>query len=265
MVVWLSGGSSGLGRYLTEALLEKGDTVIAGARGFAGETKGRLHCLQLDVTNAESVQAFIEKALPIAQPDVLINAAGIMRFGSMEDIPLCEVQAVLDVNVLGTLRMTQGFLKHRDTEKRGLIVNFSSINGLLSTPFQGAYSLSKHALEGMSEALQMELRGQNVDVMVVEPGDHRGGSEKHRVFCKNTSEKYKALLDRATGRIREDENNGSSPLRFAKRLANKIHAKKRPFRLRIAKMDQHLAVFLHDALPGGLFLKIIGDYYLKGE
>lgn len=272
MLIWISGASTGLGYFLSEELKRRGDRLVLGARSFNNsensenaeniknnENGEALLKLRLDITDKASIDNFTENALKMGTPDVLINAAGAMRFGAMEDIGFDELQAVLNVNLFGTLSMTREFLKARP--RGGLVVNFSSINGLLSTPFQGAYSISKHGIEAMTEAFQAE----NSDslFMLVEPGDHRGGSEKSRVFSKNASERHKKALERATSRIVTDENNGSSPEKFARKLADAIHKKTPPLRLRIASADQHLAVLLHDLLPSRLFNRIIGSYYSK--
>lgn len=269
MLIWISGASSGLGFFLAEELRRRGDSLITGARSFEnGSMEDGICRLRLDITDDKSIQEFVGNAAKFGKPDILINAAGAMRFSALQDIPYEELQGVLDVNLFGTLKMTRAFLKIRqegkglESEKTGgLVVNFSSINGLLSIPYQGAYSISKHAIEAMTEAMQAE--NPDTRFMLVEPGDHRGGSEKSRVFCKNVSERHRKAMQIATDRIRKDENSGSSPERFARKLAGAIHRRRPPLRLRIASLDQHLAVILHDLLPSRLFSKIIRSYYSK--
>lgn len=264
--VWISGASSGLGLHTARALAEAGFSVIAGARSFSEQKEAGLWQLPLDVTNEESIDHFVKSALSIGgEPDILINCAGVLILGACESYGRDELRQVLETNFLGQAAMISRVLPMMRRNGKGKIVNFSSINGLLGIPFQGAYTASKHAIEGYSECLALEARPFGVQVMLVEPGDHKSGSKNYRRIAKKMGKEnpYYAAFEAATGRIARDEANGCDPDHLGRRIARVLKRKHLPRRLRVASADQHLAVLLHDVLPARLFDGIIGSYYRK--
>lgn len=264
-VVWVTGASSGLGKATAEALSKAGWQVIGGARSFQGEQNANengMICLPLDVTSQESVDAFIETALNHAGvPEALVCAAGVLTLGPAAQYTDEEMLAVLDVSLMGALRMVRGTLPLMIQNGGGKVVGFSSINGLLPTPYQGAYVAAKHALEGYCECLRMENRDKGIEVMLVEPGDHQGGSDKYRTRAKNTSAAYRDSLQRVCAVIARDEGQGSNPVRLGQKVARTLGKKRLPMRLRVASFSQRAAVILHDILPNRLFLYLLSKYY----
>jgi len=268
-VVWITGASSGLGLHTARALARAGFTVVAGARSFgSGKTAEGCHCLPLDVTDAASMDAFARDALAaFGPPDILVNCAGMLILGACESYPTDELRQVMETNFFGQAAMISRALPLMRARGHGRIVNFSSINGLLGIPFEGAYTASKHAVEGHSECLALEAGPFGIEVMLVEPGDHRSGSKAYRRHSSGITadSPYKAAFDTGTGVIAHDEENGSDPDRLGEKIARTLKKRRLPRRLRIAKADQHLAVILHDALPPRLFDRIIGSYYRKNK
>lgn len=266
-VAWISGASSGLGLYTARALQGSGWRVVAGARSFADpeqllpQDEQQLR-LPLDVTDADSVQAFAQEALARhGAPDALINAAGLTLLGAGEEYTVPELERLMDVNFLGMVRMTQAALPLMRQAGRGTVVNFSSINGLLATPFQGAYTASKHAVEGYSEALRMELMPHGVRVMVVQPGDHQGGQQRYRGHSARTIPAYQQARQRAGAAIARDEGSGSQPAVLGLKVAAALNRRRPPATLRVAMFTQRLAVWLHDLLPAALFSRTMAAYY----
>ncbi len=260
--VWITGASSGLGLYTMEALLSLGWQVAAGARSFAEKREGDALYLPLDVTQEDSVAAFAQKAVDaFGVPDALINAAGMLILGPAEDVSLEEYQRVMEVNFLGAVRMVKAALPLMRGQGAGKIVNFSSVNGLLATPFEGPYVASKHALEGWSEALKMECAPHGIQVMVVEPGDHQGGQSKYRPHAHRVSGTYRPSFDRVTATIAKDEATGSDPRRLGRKVAKALSKKRLPMRLKVVKLPEGMALILHDILPSNLFLKLLSLYY----
>ena len=266
-VVWITGASSGLGLHTAQALARHGFSVVAGARSFGeGKKVDGCLCLPLDVTDEDSMDAFVQAALAArGKPDILVNCAGMLILGACESYPLSELRQVMETNFFGQAAMISRALPLMREKGGGRIVNFSSINGLLGIPFEGAYTASKHAVEGYSECLALECAPYGVEVMVVEPGDHQSGSKAYRCHSRGITEEspYKAAFDAGTAVIAHDEATGSDPDRLGEKIARALQKKRLPRRLRIAKGDQHLAVILHDLLPNRWFDRIIGDYYAK--
>ena len=266
--VWITGASSGLGLHTAMALAKKGYQVAAGARSFGkGQTEvaGCL-CLPLDVTQEESIDAFALSAISaLGAPDILINCAGVLKLGACESYAPDEVRQVMETNFLGQVRMISRALPLMREKGKGRIVNFSSINGLMGIPFQGAYTASKHAIEGYSECLQLECRPFGIEVMVVRPGDHQSGAQAYRGRSRGMDDAspYRDAYEKACRVIGWDESHGCNPQRLGEKIARALAKKHLPRTLRIAKPDQHLAVILHDVLPPRLFERIIASYYQK--
>ena len=265
MTVWLTGGSSGLGLHTAKALADAGMTVISGARSFREPSNEKnSYRLPLDVTDDLSCKSFIQGALKISPTvDAVVHCAGILILGSCEETTVEEYRRVMETDFLGMVRLNAMALPLMRAQGHGRIVMFSSINGLLGIPFQSAYTAAKHAVEGYAECLQMETKRHGVSVSLVEPGDHRSGSEAYRGHAEamKKDSPYADAYDAAVAKIRHDENNGSDPDRLGRAVARCLKRKHMPFRLRVAKPDQHLAVWLHTLLPPGLNSMILRKYY----
>ena len=266
--VWVTGASSGLGLHTALALRDAGWNVIAGARSFerAGKKDG-MHILPLDVTDEASVKAFCDQATEIAPGvDAVVQCAGMLVLGSCEETSVEEYMRVMNTNFLGMVRVNQQVLPIMRAQKSGKIVLYSSINGLLGIPFQNAYTASKHAIEGYAEGLQMEVRPFGIQVTLIEPGDHRGGSDRYRPHAAMMTQHspYAADYERAIAKIHQDETGGSDPDALGRKIARMLEKRRTPFRKRIASPDQHLAVYLHKLLPARINERILRTYYCGG-
>lgn len=265
--VWVTGASSGLGLHTAMALRDDGWQVIAGARSFTEERKDGIACLSLDVTDDGSIREFCRKAAEIAAPDALVQCAGMLVLGSCEETGTEEFRRVMDTNYLGMVRMNREVLPLMRARGGGKIAMFSSINGLLGIPFQSAYTASKHAIEGYAECLALETKPFGIQVMLVEPGDHRSGSDKYRphAAAMNARSPYAEAYASATERIRRDESNGSDPDRLGRKIARALDRKRIPLRKRIASPDQHLAVYIHRFLGARLNGAVLRKYYIRNK
>ena len=266
---WVTGASSGLGLHTAMALLDDGWQVIAGARSFSREKSNQdgIIRLGLDVTSEESVREFCRKAAEIALPDAVVQCAGFLVLGSCEETATEEFRRVIDTNYLGMVRMNREVLPLMRKRGGGKIVLFSSINGLMGIPFQSAYTASKHAIEGYAECLMLETAPFGIQVMLVEPGDHRSGSEKYRPHAAAMSDgsPYTEAYASATAQIHYDETNGSDPDQLGRKIAKLLDRKRIPFRKRIASTDQHLAVYIHRFLGARINAAVLRRYYIRGK
>jgi NAD(P)-dependent dehydrogenase (short-subunit alcohol dehydrogenase family) len=179
---WLvSGVSGGIGRAIAAAALARGDTVFGGLRQplqfaeFERLAPGRALPLQLDVTRNADVAAAAQRLEAHGRLDVLVNNAGIGMIGAVEESTLEQVRALFEINFFGALRLTQVLLPQLRRQRGGHIINMSSGVGLSAFPGMGAYSASKHALEGLSESLAGEVAALGIKVSLVEPGAIRTG------------------------------------------------------------------------------------------
>jgi NAD(P)-dependent dehydrogenase (short-subunit alcohol dehydrogenase family) len=177
---FITGASSGLGLAFARYALDRGYNVVATARSvakleaLAGQSRGRLLAHKLDVTSPlDAVQAVDAAIARFGRIDVLVNNAGYGIVGAVEETPESEFRAQMDTNFFGALSVIRAALPHLRSQKSGAIVNVSSMGGQLSFSGAGAYSASKFALEGMSEALAQEVGPLGIKVMILEPGAFR--------------------------------------------------------------------------------------------
>jgi NAD(P)-dependent dehydrogenase (short-subunit alcohol dehydrogenase family) len=129
-----------------------------------------VHLVEMDVRDAASVdQAMGLVTARAGRIDVLVNNAGMSLVGAVEETSIAEAQALFDTNVFGTLRTIQAVLPVMRRQRAGRIVNLSSVLGFLPAPYMGLYAASKHAVEGLSETLDHEVRAFGIRVVLVEP------------------------------------------------------------------------------------------------
>jgi NAD(P)-dependent dehydrogenase (short-subunit alcohol dehydrogenase family) len=168
--VLVTGASRGIGAATVARLARAGWEVLGSVRSDADGEALRARGVTpvvLDVTDAAQLAALAD-ALP-ARLDALVNNAGIVVAGPVEGLELDQLRHQLEVNVVGQVAVTQAVLP-RLRESRGRIIFVSSVTGRVSSPLLGAYNASKFALEGLADALRVELRPWNVPVVLVEPG-----------------------------------------------------------------------------------------------
>ncbi len=184
MTIFISGAGSGFGYDAAIALAQKNHTVIAGVKTknslekFAGQKN--ITAIVCDITS-ESDRKKISQ-FPI---DVLINNAGVGESGPIVHVPLEKIENNYKVNVFGTVALIQQLAPKMIAQKSGRIINVTSVAGLLSLPYLGVYSSTKHALEAISDSLRLELKPYSIFVSVIEPGPIATGFNEKMVDTKN--------------------------------------------------------------------------------
>jgi NAD(P)-dependent dehydrogenase (short-subunit alcohol dehydrogenase family) len=181
--VWLvTGANSGFGRSITEAAVAAGDVVVATARrpatlgDLVAAHPDQIEALALDVTDAAGIEATVRDVVERhGRIDVLVNNAGRSHVGAFEETTDTELRDLFDVHVFGPATLVRAVLPHMRERRSGAIVQLSSMGGQLSFAGFAAYSGTKFALEGMSEALADEVRPYGIKVLIVEPGSFRTG------------------------------------------------------------------------------------------
>ncbi|HEY9357288.1 MAG TPA: oxidoreductase [Arthrobacter sp.] len=172
-VAFVTGASTGIGFEAARKLSSNGFTVYAGARRVDRMEPLKalgVHVLSLDVTDDESMCAAVVRVLEErGRIDVLVNNAGYGSFGALEEVDLAEGRRQFDVNVFGLARMTQLVLPAMRKAGRGRIINISSIGGKFYEPLGAWYHSTKFAVEGMSDALRLELKPHGISVSIIEP------------------------------------------------------------------------------------------------
>jgi NAD(P)-dependent dehydrogenase (short-subunit alcohol dehydrogenase family) len=170
----VTGASSGIGHSTALRLHAAGYTVYAGARRLERMkdlADAGVRVVELDVTHDASMVALVEQVISEAgRIDVLVNNAGYGSFGALEDVPNGEGRRQFDVNVFGLARLTQLVLPHMRGQQSGRIINMSSMGGRIHEPLGSWYHATKFAVEGMSDALRLEVAPFGIDVVLIEPG-----------------------------------------------------------------------------------------------
>ncbi|MFI6449735.1 SDR family NAD(P)-dependent oxidoreductase [Kitasatospora sp. NPDC050543] len=178
--VWfVTGASRGLGRAFAQAALTAGDRVVVAARTtapleeLAAAHPGRVLPLGLDVTDRDAVFAAVAEAVGhFGRLDIVVNNAGMLSMGMVEEFTEAEARAQLDLNFFGALWVSQAVMPVLRTQGSGHLVQVSSIAALGGFPSTGLYSASKFALEGLSEALAMEAAAFGAKVSILQPGGY---------------------------------------------------------------------------------------------
>src|ERR1700761_2426436 len=174
--IFITGASRGFGKLWAEALLQRGDKVIATARDprtlddLVGKYGDNILPLQLDVNDREADIAAIAKAKAhFGSIDVLINNAGYGLFGTIEETSEKEAREQMETNFFGLLWLTQAVIPVMREQGHGHIIQLSSILGLVAVPVLGLYNASKFAVEGLGATLAAEVKGFGINVTLIEP------------------------------------------------------------------------------------------------
>ena len=173
-IILVTGASSGIGKATARKLLQQGHTVYVAARRVEAmqdlQAQGAIP-LRMDITQEADVAAVVERIQKEhGALDVLVNNAGYAIYGSVEETSIDDARAQFEVNLFGLARLTQLLIPAMRERGRGTIVNISSLGGKIYTPLGAWYHATKHAVEGWSDALRIELKAFGIDVVVIEPG-----------------------------------------------------------------------------------------------
>ncbi|MBW6458003.1 MAG: SDR family NAD(P)-dependent oxidoreductase, partial [FCB group bacterium] len=179
--------------------------------------------------------------------------------GAIEETNPEKVEAQFNTNFFGAYRVLHAVLPQMRKQGGGLIINMSSIGGVIGLPYQGIYSASKFALEGLTEALYKELYGSGIRIVMIEPGDFKTGFTQNREIITAVDGQDRFEASRRV--IEHDEQSGQDPVKIAY-LVEKIMNRKDPrLRYAIGAFDQKLSILLKKILPNRLFDRIIMKYY----
>ncbi|MHB1089072.1 MAG: SDR family NAD(P)-dependent oxidoreductase, partial [Acidimicrobiales bacterium] len=172
--VMITGAGSGFGKLTALALAERGHHVIATTETDEQARALREEAPQLEVHRLDITTRDVERVYDWTI-DVLINNAGVGETGPLADIPLERLRHLFEVNVFGTLNVTQAVLRAMVANASGRIIIMSSIAGVIAAPGFGPYSMTKYALEAMGKAMRAELAPLGIDVTLVNPGPYLTG------------------------------------------------------------------------------------------
>lgn len=262
-VVLITGGSSGIGKSIGEFLKSKNYKIYGTSRNPSKNTNNTFPLLALDVTKQETILSVISEIMKAeGRIDILINNAGIGITGPLEETPDSEIKKAFDTNYFGPLNVIKAVLPVMRKQGGGLIINVTSIAGYMGLPYRGIYSATKGALELTTEAYRMELRGSNIKMTNVAPGDFAtniAAGRYHAPVLEDSpyNKAYKNTLKLMDLHVDE----GKNPLVMA-RVIYKIIQKNNPRgHYRVGDLLQKFSVVLKRILPDKIYEKILLKHY----
>ncbi len=264
-VILITGASSGMGKVTAKQLISEGHRVYTVARRL--EAMNDLkdlggYPMQMDVSRQEDIDRVVNEIIAReGRIDVLWNNAGFGLYGSVEDVPLDEARKQMEVNLFGLAAMTQAVTPHMRRASKGLIINTSSVGGKVYFPMGAWYHASKHAVEGLSDCLRLELKPFGIDVVILEPGfiatefgqvliDNFGKLPKDSVYAGMMN----AIITQT--QKTEAEGNNSQPEVIAEAVSKIISAKRPKTRYRVGKLATPMIV-MRSLLSDALFDKVV--------
>ena len=263
-VVLITGTAYGIGKSTAELLIDKGHIVYGGdilveENLYLNDIGGT--ALEMDVTNQEHIDKAINQIISEqGRVDVLVNNAGLGVYGAIEDVSMDDIYYQYDVNLFGLARVTKAVLPYMREKESGLIINISSVLGETYGPLAGWYLSTKHALEGWSDALRVELKEFDIDVVVVQPGAiNTNFSNVTKTYIDKYRENsaYQHLYgEPITDTGNEVLSNQSDPIVIAK-VINKAMNARNPKTRYAAGAYSKIGIFLRKIMTDKMFDRFI--------
>ncbi|MBX7210259.1 MAG: SDR family NAD(P)-dependent oxidoreductase [Verrucomicrobiaceae bacterium] len=270
-VIIITGASSGMGKDGALRLIKEGHIVYAGARSVDQmsdlmQAGGR--AVALDVTDQSSIKTVVDTVIrEQGRIDVLWNNAGYSVMGAVEDVSDADARRQFDVNLFGVAEMTKAVLPQMRAQKSGLIINTTSVGGKIFTAIGAWYHASKHALEGWSDCLRLEVEQFGINVVVLEPGGVKtafGSTAKEPLLARAKGGAYEGLTRRVADtfeRMYAPSNTTMSPPSVISDTVVKIINSKRPRTRYAAGYMANMTLFLRWLLSDRLFERVIMGQY----
>jgi NAD(P)-dependent dehydrogenase (short-subunit alcohol dehydrogenase family) len=253
-VVLITGVSSGIGQATARLLAQRNFTIFGTARNPSSvETIPGVEVLPLDVRSDESVNTCVDTALKLTRRlDILINNAGYLLRGVVEEVTVEEAKAQFEANFFGVVRMVMKVLPIMRRQGSGQIINISSGVGLAPLPFIGFYSASKFALEGYTEALRHEVRPFRIRVSLVEPGFIKTQLYNNEQIAGNSIGDYDPWRQRAIEAVRKHREKSLEPAQVAEGILRIIESESPRLRNIVSK-EIARTFFMRRFLPESFF------------
>lgn len=251
----VTGASTGIGRTTAETLVRKGYRVFGTSRRVRDDGPAGVEMVACDVTDQPSVDALVAHVLATAgRIDLVINNAGLGLVGGAEESSIDQVQALFDVNLFGVMRVVNAVLPSMRERGAGRIINLSSALGLAPGPFLAHYSATKHALEGYSEAVDHEVRGFGVRVLLIEPAYTRTSMESNSLEADAPIPAYAEMRTRMFALNAEMLAQGDDPAVVAKTILRAARARTPRIRYPAGKTARQVSL-LRRLVPARVFDK----------
>ncbi len=262
-VVLITGGSSGIGKSLGEYLQNKGFKVYGTSRNPENYPESKFPIVALDVTKQETISTCLAEVLKHeSQIDIVVNNAGAGITGPIEEIPDEEIKRNFETNLFGPINVIKAVLPIMRKQNSGLIINITSIAGYMGLPYRGIYSASKGALELITEAFRMEIKGFNIQMTNVAPGDFAtniAAGRYHAPILEHSP--YKEPYGNTLKMMDAHVDEGSDPQQMAEAIFKIIHTKNPKSHYKVGAFMQKFSIVLKRILPDTVYEKILMNHY----
>ena len=263
-VVLVTGGSSGIGKSISEFLFEKGFKVYGTSRNpekYQEEVSFPL--LKMEVTHPNSINEVIANIInQEGQLDIVINNAGVGITGPIEETPTSEIIKAFDINLHGPINVIKSVLPQMRKQKSGLIINITSIAGYMGLPYRGIYSATKAALEITAEAFRIEIKQFGIEMTNIAPGDFAtniADGRYHAPLINNSpyEKDYRNTLEIMNSHV----NSGKDPKDLALVVYRIINSKNLRVRYKEGDFLQKFSIILKRILPSKWYEKMLMNHY----
>ncbi len=261
-VILITGASSGIGAVTANFLADKGCKVYGTSRHPKGDHE-MFELIQLDVLDIISIEkavnSIIEKE---GRLDVLINNAGMGITGPIEETPTDEMRRAFETNFFGAIEVMKTVIPHMRKQKKGLIINVTSIGGYMGLPFRGIYSTTKGALEILTETLSMEVKQFNIKVTNVAPGDFATNIASGRYHTPvHQDSPYAPIYKKNLDLMDQHVDLGKDPILIAQQIFRIINDPNPKLHYKVGELIQKFSIVLKRILPDRLYEKLIMKHY----
>lgn len=262
-VILITGASSGIGKSIGEFLHHKGFVVYGTSRNPEKITNSVFPLISLDVRNVDSIRKAVDSVISVSgRIDVVINNAGVGITGPLEEIPTAEIKNNFETNFFGPLEVMKAVLPQMRSQRSGLIINITSIAAYMGLPYRSVYSASKGALELITEALRMEVKGFGIHITNVAPGDFAtniAAGRYHAPVIKGSDYElpYGNTLKELDGHV----NSGSNPIQMAEAIYGIIQDPNPKIHYKVGIFMQKFSIVLKRILPDKVYEKMLMNHY----
>ncbi len=253
-VVLVTGASSGIGRAIAMSLYQKGFWVFGTSRNPTVDKIDGFDMISLDVCNCQSVDRCVQTVLnQTGRLDVLVNNAGYFGpFGAVEEISLADAKNVFETNFFGMVRLINAILPAMRRQRRGHIINISSIAGVASPPIYAHYAATKHAVKGYSEALRYEVKHLNIKVACIEPGYYKTNLHNTKTPPQNLIKDYQIQRNNTSQAMDLYIAQGGDPNEVAQTVLKLVMSSSPPLQ-NLVGFDGHVIAWLKNYAPTWFF------------
>ena len=266
--VIVTGASSGIGKVTSVMLADAGYRVIGLARNYdklqelAGQISSAMFFpIEFDVTKPETFERVISQIAVKGQIYALVNNAGYVEPGAIEDLSMADLRVQFETNFFGLLGLTKHVLPHFMNHREGRIVNVSSMAGLVTLPLIGAYCATKHALEAATDALRMELWDSGIKVVTINPGVI--DTNIHAITTGKVNKYQGSRFENAYNRYLVQVPKGLDPKDVGYAVIDAVASKKPKQRYLVGNAKEKAGVRLRSLIPDSVFFSQVARRILS--